>query len=167
MAVQTLVSVEEYLRQSYRPDCDFIDGVVEERNMGERDHSRLQAKLTYYFVGREKQWNIQALTEVRVCVKESRFRIPDLCVVRDTDPIEQVITTPPLLCVEILSPEDRMSRVLDRIKDYLDFGVPTVWVIDPQTRRAQVHTVGVTREVSDGILRAGETIQVPLAELFD
>jgi Uma2 family endonuclease len=167
MAARTLVSVEEYLRSSYDPDCDFVDGRTEERNVGERDHGRLQARLAAYFFGQEKRWRIQVLTEVRVRVKANRVRIPDVLVMPASAPTEQVIATPPLLCVEILSTEDRMGRVLDRIKDYLEFGVPTVWVVDPQSRRAQIHTRAATVAVEDGILRAGDEIQVPLQELFD
>ena len=42
MAAGTQISVEEYLHTAYRPDCDYVDGVVEERNLGERDHSWIQ-----------------------------------------------------------------------------------------------------------------------------
>jgi hypothetical protein len=34
MATGALVSVDEYLSTSYDPDCDYVDGVVEERNVG-------------------------------------------------------------------------------------------------------------------------------------
>ncbi len=44
-SAQTLISVEEYLKTSYSPDCDYVDGVVEERNLGERDHSWIQAQI--------------------------------------------------------------------------------------------------------------------------
>ena len=40
-----LLSLEAYLQTSYRPDCDFVDGVLEDRNVGERDHNRLQLLL--------------------------------------------------------------------------------------------------------------------------
>ncbi|HWZ34412.1 MAG TPA: hypothetical protein VNX18_23900 [Bryobacteraceae bacterium] len=33
------ISVAEYLATSYRPDCDYIDGHIEERNLGEWDHA--------------------------------------------------------------------------------------------------------------------------------
>ena len=33
MSTRTLISVEEYLRSSYEPDCDFVDGEIEERNV--------------------------------------------------------------------------------------------------------------------------------------
>jgi hypothetical protein len=47
MASTTLISVSEYLKTTYRPDCDFVDGRIEERNVGEHDHAALQAALIY------------------------------------------------------------------------------------------------------------------------
>src|SRR5437763_10588642 len=107
MASRTLISVEEYLRTSYRPDCDYVDGEVVERNVGEFDHNRTQLKLGGYFLQREQIWEIQVVPEQRVQVRPDRFRIPDVCVVlgRAT---EQIFTKPPFLCIEVLSPEDRM-----------------------------------------------------------
>jgi hypothetical protein len=63
MATATLVSVSEYLQTSYRPDCEYIDGEVRERNMGELDHSRLQMLLSRYLSNREVQWGIIVLPE--------------------------------------------------------------------------------------------------------
>ena len=37
-----LISVDEYLRTSDRPDCEYLEGQVLERNLGERPHARLQ-----------------------------------------------------------------------------------------------------------------------------
>ena len=48
MKAATLVPVEEYLRTTYHPDCDYVDGEVLERNVGERDHSKVQRELIYY-----------------------------------------------------------------------------------------------------------------------
>lgn len=87
MKAPTLVSVEEYLRTSYRPDCDYVDGEVLERNGGEHDHSDLQTELAYYFRARRKQWKLHAVVEQRVQVKPSRFRIPDVCIVKGQDHI--------------------------------------------------------------------------------
>jgi len=39
-----MISVQEYLATSYRPDCDYVDGRVEERNLGEYNHAKLQAQ---------------------------------------------------------------------------------------------------------------------------
>src|SRR5579863_7520996 len=111
---RALISVEEYLTTMYHPDCDYVDGEVLERNMGELDHASFETALGAYFFARRKEWNITVLTEMRVQVKPTRYRIPDVCVVLGgTD--EKILTKPPFLCIEILSPEDRWSRVKARM----------------------------------------------------
>ena len=45
MATATFTPVGEYLRTSYRPDCEYVDGELRSRNVGETDHSRLQMVL--------------------------------------------------------------------------------------------------------------------------
>src|SRR5580700_274643 len=139
MPTGMLISVEEYLATSYRPDCDYVDGQVEERNLGEFDHSRLQTAVAAYFWARRKQWGINVIVEQRVQVRPDRFRIPDVCVILG-EPSEQIFTKPPFLCIEIVSPEDRMSRVKARIDDYLTMGVSFVWLLDPASRSAYVFT---------------------------
>ncbi|SRR5712691_4875323 len=166
-ATRALISVEEYLTTVYQPDCDYVDGEVLERNMGERDHAWLQAALIGHFYARRKEWNITILPEMRVQVKATRFRIPDVCVVLgDTE--EQILTHPPFLCIEILSPDDRWVRVKARINDFLAMGVPYVWVLDSQTRQAYVATPAEgLREVKDGVLRTeNPALHVSLSELF-
>lgn len=167
MATRTLIPVEEYLSTVYRPDCDYVDGEVLERNLGERDHGRLQLRLGAYFLARQAQWNTYAIVEQRVQVRPGRFRIPDVCVlVGRTD--EQVLTSPPFLCIEILSPEDRMSRVQDRIDDYFAMGVPNVWVVDPARRCAYYATAAGDLHRVTGALRTGEpSLEVPLVEIFE
>jgi Uma2 family endonuclease len=163
----TLVSVEEYLHTAYDPDCDYVDGVLVDRNVGEKDHSKAQKRILLYLEERRVLWNIFVIQELRVQVSRTRYRIPDICVVAGPEPDEQILTTPPFLCIEILSPEDRMSRMQQRIDDYLAFGVSYVWVIDPQTRRAWAYTAEVMREVRDGLLRTeNPDITVPLQEVF-
>lgn len=76
--------------------------------------------------------------------------------------------TPPFLCIEILSPDDRLSRVRERVDDYLKMGVPHVWVVDPGAKVAYTITPAEGwREVKDGVLRTGQpTLDVPLTEIF-
>ena len=167
MATGTLVSVEEYLRGDYEPDCDYVAGVLEERNAGEWDHSSLQAAIGAYFFVRRKPWKLRVATEQRIRVKSMRYRIPDVCVILEPGPFDQIISVPPFICIEILSPEDRTVRTQARIDDFLAFGVRYVWVIDPSTRRAFVHTSAGGYEAKDGILRTeNPEIVVPLQEIF-
>ena len=69
MAAGTQISVEEYLKTVYRPDRDYVDGVVEERNLGERDHSWVQGRLVTFFLSRFRETGIAALPEWRVQVR--------------------------------------------------------------------------------------------------
>jgi len=167
MASRTLISVEEYLRTSFRPDCDYVDGEVVERNMGERDHSSLQMSILMFLGSRRTQLGIEVFPEQRVQISPRRFRVPDICVVLGhTD--EQILTKPPFLCIEILSPEDRMSRMEERADDYLAMGVPYVWVLDPAKRRAWTITSAEGwREVKIDVLKTHDpAIEVPLSEIF-
>jgi Uma2 family endonuclease len=167
MGIPVLTSVDEYRRTVYRPDCDYVDGVVVERNVGERDHSIVQGALLAWMHARRRQLGIYVFPEQRVQVKATRFRVPDLCVTAGPKPDEQVFTKPPFLCVEILSPEDRTERVQERISDYLDLGVRFVWLISPEARKAWVYTPDRFYEVKDGKLRTeGPDIEVPLEEIF-
>jgi Uma2 family endonuclease len=166
MPTAVSISVEEYLSTTYDPDCDYVDGEVLERNMGEVDHSRLQILIGGYFLSREKLWGITALPEVRVQVTPKRFRVPDIGVVIGPVPETRILREPPLLCIEILSPEDRMERMQEKIEDYLAFGVRCIWVVNPRNRRGFIYTSEGMHEAKDGILRvAGTPIEVPLAEL--
>jgi Uma2 family endonuclease len=167
MATRTLISVEEYLETSYRPDCDYVDGEVVERNLGTRDHGWLQTAIAAYFFARRRQWNITVITELRIQVSATRFRIPDVCVILgDTD--EQVLTQPPFLCIEVLSPKDRMSRVEKRIAEFLEMGVSYVWVVDPKTKQAYAATPAEGLcEIKTGVLKTEDpTLEVPLSEIF-
>ena len=168
MGVKTLIPMEEYLATAYHPDCDYVDGELVERNVGTFDHSRTQLNLGHLLKMMEKALRVLVVTEQRVQVRSDRFRIPDLTVVRAEDR-EPIIRRAPVLCVEILSPEDRMGDMQERIDDYLAMGVPSVWVIDPQKRRGWVHTSEGAKEAKDGVMRTSgdPVIEVPLSELFD
>lgn len=167
MASRTLISVEEYLRTSYRPDCDYVDGEVVERNMGEKSHAKLQKAILLFLSAREKELGIWVIQEQRVQVSAKRFRIPDICVTLG-EPDEEILRQPPFICIEILSPEDRWPRVQQRIDDYLAMGVPYVWVLDPATKVAYSATpTERTQEVTIGPLKTqNPSVEVPLSEIF-
>jgi Uma2 family endonuclease len=164
--VKPVVPLSRYLATSYRPDCEFLDGELLERNVGEWDHGRLQGLLSTYLCNREKQWGILVVLAQRVQVSPTRFRVPDIAVVAGPPPAGPILVEPPFLCIEILSPRDRMMEMQERIDDYLNFGVRYVWLLHPRQRRAFVYTLDAVPEVKDGMLRTDDPdICVPLVEL--
>lgn len=115
------ISVEEYLASSYRPDCDYVDGVVQERNLGEKEHAIIQRVLTLLFGIRSNEWNIEVYPELRVQVSANNYRVPDVTVTRAGMEWKRILQTPPLLMIEILSPEDSLSRIRQRVDEYFRF----------------------------------------------
>lgn len=167
MAAATQIPLETYLRTAYRPDCDYVDGILEERNVGERDHSWVQGSLVAFFRNRFRETGLAAWPEWRIQVKSARFRVPDIVVTRGK-PEGQILREPPLLCIEILSPEDTISRINARVQDYIEFGVPVVWVVDPAERRIWVYRKRGIEEASGNSIRLDETsIEIPFSEIFD
>jgi Uma2 family endonuclease len=134
MAAATLISVAEYLKTTSDPDCEYVAGVVEERPVGEYDHATWQAILVAYFVAREKELGIISRPELRVQTGPDNFRVPDVTLLSRTAPREQIITYPPLAVFEILSPEDSMTRILEKLADYERMGIGAIWVIEPKKR---------------------------------
>lgn len=168
MATALHIPVEEYLRTVYRPDCDYVDGEILERNLGEQTHSLIQKVLAAIFYVNRKQWDLRSLTEQRVQVNAHRFRIPDVCLVRSSDPIEPILLTPPVLCIEVLSPEDRFQRTQQRVREYQEMGVEHNWVIDPETR--QIWTArgmdGLQLFTADALPVPGRDANISIAEIF-
>src|SRR5204862_5594649 len=78
MAVNTLIPVEEYLNTSYDPDVEYVDGVLVERNVGDYLHSLVQGNLILAFS--IKYPHVKALPELRSKTQETRYRLPDVCV---------------------------------------------------------------------------------------
>ena len=132
-AASTLIPVSDYLRTTYEPDAEYVDGVIEERPMGEYSHSSWQGALFLYFNGHAVEWQIRIRTELRVQAARTRYRVPDAVVFDRNAPTEQILTHPPYIVFEILSPEDLVSRILVKLKDYEVMGIPGIFVINPGT----------------------------------
>jgi Uma2 family endonuclease len=167
MSTAALMSVEEYLETSFEDgDRELIDGELLERNLGEISHSDIQTLLSAWFVAKRRVLGVYPLVEVRVRVSPTRYRVPDVTVVRGEKPSGRVITEPPFLVIEILSPEDRASRTEEKIDDYIRAGVRFVWVIDPETGKGHIYTQDRRIAVEDGVLRTEDPrIEVHFAEL--
>lgn len=126
------ISMNEYLHTSYQPDCDYVDGIVEARNVGAPEHSRTQHELVAYCNSRN--WGVRAVPEVRIQTSASHVRVADVALISGDGSRDEVVETPPVAVIEVLSPED-MPHQSERIEDYRRMGIKCIWVIDPSARK--------------------------------
>jgi Uma2 family endonuclease len=161
------ISVEEYLSTVYEHDCEFVDGALEERGLGEFEHAYLQGIIVGIFIANRQSWGAYPLPEQRVQTQRAHFRVPDVTILREGTPRERILTRPPLLVIEILSPEDSQRRAAAKSQEYLAFGIQHVWVIDPYSRVAFRGTADGLELIRSGELAIPESpIRIILADLF-
>jgi Uma2 family endonuclease len=164
-ATGTQVSLDEYLSTIYDPDCEYVDGELIERNVGEFDHSALQGIIYALLYNQSKESGTYVFPQLRVQVAATRYRIPDICVTRQKGR-GRILREPPFLCIEVLSPEDRASRMELKIDDYLTFGVRHIWLIDPRRRKAWSYTSEGKRESSAVLTTSEPRLTLKLDEIF-
>jgi len=144
------VPVEVYLRSSFEPDAEYVDGVIQERAAGELDHAAWQKAIQQWFWRREEEWGVRVFAELRVQISPTRLRVPDVVVLENTGPLkemEQIVRTPPVAVFEILSPEDTLPRVLEKLSDYENMGVRGIFVIDPKSGKKYQYESGDLKHV--------------------
>ena len=165
---EPLLSVEEYLASTYHPDCEYNEGMLEERNLGEFEHSFLQAVLVTLFTNQIAAWGVFALPEQRVQMRPRRYVVPDVTVLRMGAKRESILTRPPLITIELMSPKDTLRNAAKKSVEYLEFGVEHVWIIDPIRRVAYIATQAGLELVPSGELTVtGTPILVKINDLFD
>lgn len=169
MSTKVLMDIEEYLRTSFDgPDCEYLDGEVVERNMGELPHGDVQLNLGRLLQRLRRTLGIRVVVEIRIQIHPRRFRVADIAVWRNDDIGTGIPTVPPFLVVEVLSPEDRMVRMLPKIQEYLSIGVEWVWVIDPQEKSALCYSQkNPAGAVCDVLRTENPSIEIPLETAFD
>lgn len=169
MSTKVQMDVDEYLRTSFDgSDCEYLDGEVVERNMGELPHSDIQGNLYLLLSQLRSRLGIRVNLEIRIQINKRRYRVADVAVWRDSNIGTGIPTVTPFLVIEILSPEDRMVRMLPKIQEYLAIGVEWVWVIDPDEKSAlsysQTNPAGA---VCDVLRTENPAIEIPLSRAFD
>jgi Uma2 family endonuclease len=167
MSVVALVPVEEYLSTSYSPDRDYIRGRLVERNVGEKEHGRMQRALIRYLT-KYREHGSEAWPEQRIQITPDHYRVADVCIT-EGEPEEQIFTAPPLVCIEILSRKDTLSELQDTVDDYLSIGVPNVWIINPWRRTAYIGSSRGFDKVTEGVFRApfaNVDLVIPIDELY-
>ena len=168
MNPRVLMSVDEYLHTAFdNADCDYVDGEIVERNMGELPHAEIQARLIQTLAAPAGPLRLRVLPEIRVQTTPTRFRVADIAVWRPGDIGKRIPTVPPFLVVEILSAEDRLVRLQPKIQEYLAHGVELVWVIDPDERRALSYSrANPGGTLVDELRTESPALVIPLGDLL-
>lgn len=169
MAASTRVSLEEYFQTHYEPECELIEGELRPKPMPTGHHSQMQAKLMKLLWPHEPLGHGEALPELTLLLPDESVLIPDLVFALPGQRFDEhdVLNTPPLVCIEIISPSQSFGELYEKCRRYLRWGVPYCWIIDPVRHLAwQIEADEMPREIpANGSLRAGE-IEIKLAELF-
>lgn len=166
MAMTALVAAEEYLRSSFEGlDREFVDGEVVERTVPNFLHSKIQWILCGLFFVLSRRFALVAAAELRLAlIPGSLYRLPDVSVFAGPEPVEAAPSVPPLVVVEILSPDDRMAEMLGKLREYREFGVSHVWLVDPEGRQFYVFEAGGLHPVAEFALAEYEFV-IRLADL--
>lgn len=84
---------------------------------------------------------------------------------------EPFVEGPPDLAVEVISPSDRASFILDKVQTYLEAGAREVWIVDPDRRLVVIHHPdGIARTYKEGdTIPGGDLLpgfELPVTEIF-
>jgi Uma2 family endonuclease len=135
MGTKAALSVEQYLHTSF-PDLDmeYRDGEVVERSLPTYLHGKTQFLILAFFGALRRTHSLHACAETRMRLRAGLYLIPDVAVFHPDEPGE-VPDFPPLIAIEILSPDDRLAAVRDKLEEYRAWGVAHVWLVDPYSKR--------------------------------
>ena len=143
MATKALITAEQYLATHFEREPEFVHGEIVERTLPNLSHGRTQQRLAVLLDGAGF-----CCTEVRMRLAEDVYRIPDVAVFGGTGPAEEVPSSPPLLAVEVSSPDDRLHDLLQKLEEYRVWGVAHIWLVEPELRKFHIYDNGSLTEVS-------------------
>jgi Uma2 family endonuclease len=140
MSTKSAVSIDEYLRTSYEDlDREYVDGEVVERSLPTNPHSKAQGRVVGIFEVLSETRPLYTRVELRSRVSATRVRIPDVSVYAYVEPTGPVPAIPPIIAIEIVSPDDRQTALIAKLEDYRVWGVQHLWLVDPQKRKLQIY----------------------------
>ena len=166
MAVGTLISVEEYLNTSYDPDVEYVDGELVERNVGDWLHSLVQSNIIFAF--RRKYPKVFAVGELRSRTRTTRYRLPDVCVLL-APPQTKYLVDAAFVAIEVLSEDDRVSRTIERLKEYAAVGTQNIWLFDPRLKSMYRFEANTLLEVAGDVIATSvePRLELTRAEIFE
>jgi Uma2 family endonuclease len=165
MGAKTAIPAGEYLHTSF-PDVDreYRDGELVERTMPDYLQGRTQLLLGVFFEALRRKLSVYACSETRMKLREDLYLIPDVAVFWPSEPA-LLPNSPPLVAIEVLSPDDRLTAVREKLQEYRAWGVPHVWLVDPHSRRLYTCDIRLIEVTSFTIPELG--VQLGPSEIFD
>jgi Uma2 family endonuclease len=148
VATRTHSTPEDLLAMPDGKSYELIQGQLVERNIGIESSwvgTRLLARLERFCEQHDSGWTLQADSGYQCFPHDPEMvRKPDASFVRRGRFPGNLLpkgwaTIPPDLAVEVVSPNDRVSELEEKLGDYRKAGVPLVWVIYPESRTVMVH----------------------------
>ena len=124
------IPMEEYMRTSYEYDAEWVDGEVVERSLPNNAHACVQHVIDHALGNAEPLSRLYSRPGLRIRVAPDRWRIPDIAIFADQKPVGDYPSNV-YAAIEILSPQDAMSSVLDKFAEYEAMGIPHLWLADP------------------------------------
>ena len=160
MASRLQAAAAEYLSTPFdNPDREYVRGEIVERAMPDRLHALVQRWLIHYFCGFIESHKLFPYPEMSVRLAADLYRIPDVAVFAGSDPAELVPSQPPLLVIEIVSPDDRYVHLHQKLAEYHAWGVPHIWLIDPHNRVFETFESGAVTRV-DALRLPGYPVEI-------
>jgi len=179
-----LMTAEEFYDWANHPDnrnryCELERGEIVEMSRPGRRHGLVCANvagiLRNFVIQRKKGYVCSNDTGVLVERDPDTVRGPDVMLFEDAAHIEDVDEKygekPPVLAVEVLSPNDTSGKVTQRVGEQKRFGTRLIWILDPDARNATVYQPGKEEKVvAESEELTGEDVlpdlRVRVAELF-
>ncbi|MBV9767603.1 MAG: Uma2 family endonuclease [Acidobacteriaceae bacterium] len=114
-----------------KPYFELLGGEAVQKALPTKLHSVLQLVLCLML----KELGFKSRPELTLAIDESWEPTPDVCgiVGPEEDPYP---TRAVAVAIEILSPDDRFMRVIQKCRKYAEWGVPDILVFDPEEREA-------------------------------
>jgi len=163
VAAPARMTAEEFAEWVPRPEkadrwFELVRGEVIELPPPMKPHGRVCVRVGFLLEGYVRQRNFGYVTGNDSGVILERdpdtVRGPDVALYEDARSFEELHPkygeVPPRLAVEVMSPSDRIGRVMDKVSDYLRNGVALVWLVDPEVRNVTVYRPERTPEVVKG-----------------
>lgn len=142
MPARTQISVEEYLTLSYndRPEPDYVHGDIVERSLPTPTHAKVQGILAGMFFVLGKRAPLHSLPELRARVAPDVFHVIDLAIYVEDLPQGRYASEPAYVAIEVVSPDDRYTNMIELLEEHRRWCVPHIWLVDPWLKRLCVYS---------------------------